>query len=51
MAMGGGDSVQEVLADHNSWVEDVIQNLSGSGTQQVKATNDSVVTKVRQTRK
>jgi len=50
-AMGGGDSVQKVLADHNSWVEDVSQNLSGPGTQQVKATNDSVVIKVRQTRK
>ena len=46
--LGGQRAVQQVLADHSSWVEDVTQRMKGSGTQTVKASQDSVIKGVRQ---
>jgi hypothetical protein len=41
--MGGEDSVQEVLAERGSWIEDVKQEMAGPGRQTIKATDDSVI--------
>jgi hypothetical protein len=46
--LGGQKAVQQVLADHGSWVENVTQRMQGSGIQTIKASNDSVITGVRQ---
>ncbi len=46
--LGGGEAVQRVLADRGSWVEDVTQRLKGRGQQIVQASDDSVITGVRQ---
>ena len=47
--IGGEDAVQKVLADRSSWVEDVTQEFSGGGGQQVvQARDDSVIKGVRQ---
>ena len=46
--LGGLKAVQQVLADRNSWVEDVTQRMSGVGTQTVQASGDSVIKGVRQ---
>lgn len=48
---GGQQSVQEVLADHSSWVEKVAQQMGGSGTQNVKASDHSVIKGVKQSKK
>lgn len=48
--LGGEKSMQEVLADKGSWVEDVKQSLSGSGTQRVVATDHSVIKGITQTK-
>lgn len=49
--LGGERAVQEVLADHSSWVEDLTQELQGAGTQSVRATTESVIKGVKQIRK
>jgi hypothetical protein len=46
--LGGQEAVQQVLADRGSWVEDVTQRMKGSGTQTVKASDDSVIKGVHQ---
>jgi hypothetical protein len=46
--LGGGETVQQVLAERSSWVEDVTQRMEGSGKQTVRASDDSVITGVRQ---
>ena len=46
--LGGRDSIQQVLADGGSWVEDIVQESSGSGQQTVRASNNSVIKGVRQ---
>lgn len=46
--LGGRQAVQKVLADKSSWVEQVIQEIKGSGAQTVEATNDSVIKNVKQ---
>lgn len=49
--LGGQDAVQKVIADRSSWVEDVTQEMSGSGSQIVQASDDSVIKGVRQIKK
>lgn len=51
MLLGGQESVQQVLADHGSWVENVEQHMTGSGRQLVQASDDSVIIGVRQIKK
>jgi len=46
--VGGQESVQQVLADRSSWVENVTQRMTGGGKQVVKATDDSIITGVQQ---
>jgi hypothetical protein len=46
--VGGPQAVQEVLAERRSWVEDVTQEINGSGVQRVKASDDSSIKGVRQ---
>jgi len=46
--LGGQESVQQVLAERGSWVEDVTQRMKGGGEQIVRASDDSVVKGVRQ---
>jgi hypothetical protein len=41
--MGGGDSVQEVLAERGSWIEDVRQEMAGTGRQSIKASDEAVI--------
>ncbi len=48
--LGGSQAVQEVLADRQSWVEDVTQNLKGLGTQIVKGSDGSTIKSVRQSK-
>jgi hypothetical protein len=48
--LGGQQVVQQVLADRSSWVENVTQQMEGSGTQRVEAREKSVIKGVRQTR-
>lgn len=49
--LGGEQGVQKVIADRSSTVEDVTQEIEGSGTQSVEATDNSTVRGVRQIRK
>lgn len=49
--LGGQESIQQVLADRNSWVEDIEQSMTGAGKQIVKASDDSVIRGVRQIKK
>jgi len=49
--LGGQTAVQQVLADRKSWVNDVTQQMSGSGEQTVKADNNSSITGVKQIKK
>ena len=49
--LGGKDSVQKVLADRGSWVQDVAQKMAGAGAQLIRASEDSVVIGVRQIKK
>ncbi|MEJ2653038.1 MAG: hypothetical protein P8173_14940 [Gammaproteobacteria bacterium] len=46
--LGGMEAVQEVLADRDSLVKDVTQDMSGGGTQTVKASEKSEISGVRQ---
>jgi len=46
--MGGEESVQQVLADRSSFVEDVQQRMKGKGTQTVQARDESTIKNVRQ---
>ena len=46
--LGGQEAIQEVLADRSSWVEDVVQDLKGTGRQSVRASEDSVIKNARQ---
>lgn len=46
--LGGQKAMQQVLADRSSWVENVTQRMKGSGKQIVQASEDSVITGVRQ---
>ena len=48
--LGGSQAVQEVLADRQSWVEEVTQELRGSGKQSVKASDGSTIKNVRQSK-
>jgi hypothetical protein len=41
--MGGEDSVQEVLAERDSWIGDVRQEMAGPGRQTLKASDGSVI--------
>jgi predicted naringenin-chalcone synthase len=50
--LGGQETIQEVLADKYSWVEDIEQTTSGKGGRQiVQAKNDSVIKGVKQIKK
>lgn len=50
--LGGSElALQMVLADRSSWVEEITQNMQGSGQQIVNASDDSVVVNVKQTKK
>lgn len=47
--LGEEGSVQEILADRSSWVEDVQQHMQGTGSQRITATDDSVILNAQQT--
>jgi hypothetical protein len=49
--LGGEEAVQTVIADRSSMVENVNQELEGTGEQSIKATNKSVVRIARQVRR
>lgn len=49
--LGGDDSVQQIIATEGSWVENVIQEIEGDGRQTVEATQDSIISGVRQSKK
>lgn len=49
--LGGQNAVQQVLANRKSWVKDVIQQISGSGEQVIKADNNSRIQGVKQIKK
>jgi hypothetical protein len=46
----GSRAVQEALADRQSGVEDVTQEIKGTGTQRVKASEGSIIKGVRQSK-
>jgi hypothetical protein len=48
--MGGEESLQEVLAEKGSWIEDVKQEMVGTGRQTIRATDDSVIKGATQTK-
>jgi len=48
--MGGSQAVQEVVADHQSLVENVGQQLKGAGKQSVRASDNSVIRGVQQSK-
>jgi hypothetical protein len=49
--LGGREALQQVVADRSSWVEDITQDMQGTGTQEVVADQDSVIKGVRQIKK
>lgn len=49
--LGGKESMQKIIADRSSWVEDVTQEMAGSGSQIVRASDDSVIKGVKQIKK
>jgi hypothetical protein len=49
--IGGQEGVQEVLSVGNAWVEEVSMDLTGSGTQAVRALDGGVIKGVRMTKK
>lgn len=49
--LGGENAVQKVLADKTSLIEDVSQELQGTGRQIVEAKNDSEIKNVKQIRR
>jgi hypothetical protein len=48
--LGGPQAVQEVLADRQSWVEEVTQEIKGTGIQSIKASEGSTIRGVRQSK-
>jgi len=47
--LGGSEqTVQEVIAERSSWVENIRQEMEGGGKQIIKASDDSVITDVKQ---
>ncbi len=42
------EAVQKVLAENKSWVENVTQQMKGSGTQAAETKNESVINGVKQ---
>ncbi len=48
--LGGTQAVQEVLTDRQSWVEEATQELKGTGTQSIKASEGSIIKGVRQSK-
>lgn len=48
--LGGKGTVQEIIAGKGSLIENITQEMEGSGTQSVRATNDSIITGVTQKR-
>jgi hypothetical protein len=48
--LGGSQAIQEVLADRQSWVGEITQELKGNGTQSIKASEGSTIKGVRQSR-
>jgi hypothetical protein len=50
--LGGQETIQEVLADKSSWIEEIEQETTGKGSRQiVQAKNDSVIKGVKQIKK
>jgi hypothetical protein len=49
--LGNESGIQEVRASDTAWVVDVTMNLSGGGTQSVKASEDSRVKNINMTKK
>jgi hypothetical protein len=49
--LGGQDGIQEVLSEGNAWVEEVTMELTGRGTQSVRASDGGVVKGVRMSKK
>jgi len=49
--LGGEEGIQSVLADRSSQIEDVVQELSGGGSQLISSNKDSVIKGVRQIKK
>jgi|SRR5579859_968438 len=49
--LGGEKAVQKVVADRSSMIEDVAQEMEGTGKQSVKASDNSVIRSVRQVRR
>jgi hypothetical protein len=46
--IGKQGAMQEILVKNNSWVEDILQSMSGIGNQTIKAIDGSVVKGVKQ---
>jgi hypothetical protein len=46
--LGGQEAAQKIIAERNSWVEDVTQEIEGSGTQTVEARDQSTIKGVKQ---
>ena len=46
--MGGQEGIQQVIADRNSTIKDVSQDMKGSGKQTVQADNKSRIEGVKQ---
>jgi hypothetical protein len=46
--LGGDRGIQEVLSENRSWVENVAQEMGRSGTQRVRASDESTIRSVRQ---
>jgi hypothetical protein len=46
--LGGEKAVQKVIADRSSMIEDVTQEMEGTGKQSVEASDNSVIRGVRQ---
>lgn len=51
MLLGGQEAVQEIVAEQGSWVENVTQEMEGPGRQTLRATDDSVISGVKQSKK
>ncbi len=49
--LGGESAVQKVAADHSSLIEDLTQEMQGTGRQTVEATDNSTVRGIRQTQR
>jgi hypothetical protein len=49
--LGGPDAIQEVTADRISWVENITQEMEGTGKQTVRASDGSIIRGVTQIKK